>query len=161
PRRDRDARGLLDVAGNAQLAVAAKCDRPDVRALQAVLAHDLAARRCDRLARVRDLHPVDLRGVKQAANVVGQPEADAAVRRLTPPYAWNCGRAVMQRVTQHVHGRLFPRHQAALVPDELRRLQRHASTPAETVLVSTRSRPRERMLTLAASSFGRAALCRP
>ena len=44
PGRDRDARGLIDVAGHAHLAVAAKRDRPDVSAAeQAVLADDVAA----------------------------------------------------------------------------------------------------------------------
>src|SRR5690606_34966769 len=57
PRGNRYARRILDVAGDAHLAVAAIGDRPDVGALEAVLPNDLLAGLDEHAPLVRDLHP--------------------------------------------------------------------------------------------------------
>ena len=126
PGRDRHARGLIDVAGHAHLAVAAKRDRPDVGAAeQAVLAHDVAARGDQRVERERNLDAIDLRRVIEAPNVVRQPKARGTGRRLVDANAFEYRRAVVQRMTQHVHRGLLPRHQLAFVPNVLARLEGH------------------------------------
>ena len=126
PCSHRHARGLVDVAGHAHLAITAERDRPDVGAVQeGVLANDVATRRHEHVERERDLDAIDLRGVIETPNVVGQSKAGGTGRRLVDAYPFEYRRAVVQRMTQHVHGGLLPRHQLPFMPDVLARLEGH------------------------------------
>src|SRR5690606_30211110 len=116
PRGDRAASGLLDVARDAHLAVPAIRDRADIRTLETVRANDLPAGLDEDGLLVRDLHPVNLGGLKHPSHMIGQPKAHRSPGCLVDADALEYGRPVMQPVAEHMHRRLFPRHEPTVVP---------------------------------------------
>src|ERR1043165_8497034 len=63
------------------------------------------------------LHPVNLRRVEEALHVLAQAEDGGAAPRLVAAYALEDRRAVVQDVRHHVHARVVPIDELALVPD--------------------------------------------
>ena len=80
----------------------------------------------ERVERERNLDAIDLRRVVQAPHVIRQAEARRARRRLVDANSFEYRRAVMQRMTQHVHRGLLPRHQLPFMPNVLARLEGHS-----------------------------------
>ena len=111
----------IDLRHHADFAVAAERDRAQVGAArQPVLRDHFAAGVVDLVFAERNVDAVDLGRVEQAARVVAQPEDRRAPRRLVGAHAFEHRRAVVQRMREHVHRRLFPGDQLAVEPDVLR-----------------------------------------
>ena len=115
PRRDGDiGRRIRRETETAEPAIR---DRAKIRGAEPVRVDDFAARGLELLQRIRDRDVVDLRGVEQPDHVFGEPEDRRSARRHVAADAFEYGRAVVQRMRHHVHGRLGPRLDAAVVPD--------------------------------------------
>jgi hypothetical protein len=126
--RPGDHRHAHRVVGGmeAHHAVADEGERPDVALGEAVLAQRVEHGLGDDLARERDRHQVDVRGLEEPAHVLGQAEhRGAAVVGAVAADALEHAEAVVQRVGQHVHARLVPRNHAAVEPDPLTVEARH------------------------------------
>src|SRR5665213_61430 len=118
PGRDCHVDGRLDLRRNADLAIAAQGDRADVGALGELIdRHDLAAGIVDLIGCKGDLHTVDLGRVEQPPGVIAQPEYRHPSRGAIGAHTLEHRGAVVQRVGEHVHRGLLPRHEFAIEPD--------------------------------------------
>ena len=117
PRRDCDA-DRIRFGSHAHRLRSVEGDRAQVTGGKAVLHHALLLRGVELVLAVGDLHPEDLRRAEQPIGVLAQPEDRRARRGLIAAHALEDAHSVMQRVGQHMRGRVAPRHQLAVVPDE-------------------------------------------
>ena len=104
--------------GDAHLFRAVEGDRAQVAGLELVRAHDLLLRLHEFILGVGDVHHVDLAGVDQALGVLGEAEDRGAADGVVGTNALEDGEAVVQRVGEDVGGRLAPRNELAVLPDE-------------------------------------------
>ena len=165
---------------DAELAVAAEGQRPDVTGLEAVGRDHLVRGLAQLLDAVRQLHEVDLAGALEAPQVVHQPEdGRAAIGRVGANALEDAG-AVVHRVAQHVHLGVRPGHELAVHPDLLGLLHATLSRGANCcslyrvhargqaarwglapAAARQGSDPERCVVTLVASSGGRRAAARP
>ena len=126
PGRDRYVDRMVGFRREADVAVAAKRDRADVCAVgQIVCQHDLTARAVDFRRGERNLDPMNLRRLEQTTRVRLQPKNLRPVRRRVNADPFEHGRAVVQRMRHHVHLRLGPVHEFAVMPDPFVFVYRH------------------------------------
>ena len=83
--------------------------------------------------RVGNVHAIDLGRVEQTARVIAQTEDHRALGRRIGALAFEHRRAVVQRMRQHVYGRLFPGHELAVVPDVFRGIDGHGQAPVRSL----------------------------
>ena len=112
----------VDRAGervDAELAVAAVGQRPDVTGLEAVGRDHLVRGLAQLLDAVRQLHEVDLAGALEAPQVVHQAEDGRAAIGGVGANALEDAGAVVHRVAEDVHLGVCPGHELAVHPDLL------------------------------------------
>jgi hypothetical protein len=91
---------------------------------------DFFLRAHDLIARVRDLHHVNVRRVEEPLGVLLQSEDSSALSRFVRAHAFENGKAVVQRMGEHMGVRVAPRHELAVVPDVPVAIRhRHFETP--------------------------------
>ena len=111
---DLDGRAL---GADADLAVAAQHDGPDVAGRDAVGFDGVDHRGAELVERVGNGDAVDLGGVDQALHVLGQAKHRRALRLGIAADAFKDAGPVMNDVAHHVDGGLFPRDEVAVMPD--------------------------------------------
>ena len=116
PRQDVNLNGILQGI-DTHFTFAAKRHRAEVAVLDVVDAHQFHHRLRQLLARVGQLHAIDLGGVHQAVGVLLQPEDRRAVRRVVAPNAFKQGGGIVKRVRRNVDRGLRPGNEFAVVPN--------------------------------------------
>ena len=130
PDRDVDrVRERID----AERAVAAIDERPDVAGLEAVRAHDLERRLAELLERVRDRHAVDLRGPEEPVEMVVEPEDRRSAGRVVATFTLEDAGAVVKGVREDGDLRVREIHQLPVHPDLLDVLEAHGALRRRSV----------------------------
>ena len=111
---DLDGRAL---GADADFAVAAQRDGPDVAGRDAVGLNQLDHAGAKLFKRKGQIHAVDLGRVEQALHVLGKPEDGRALRLAVAADALEHAGAIVDDVAHHVEGGLLPGNQGAVVPD--------------------------------------------
>ena len=110
---------------DAERAVAAVDERPDVARLEIVRAHDLERRLLQLVDRVRNHHPVDLRGPEQAVEVIVEAEDRGPARRVVAAFPLEDAGSVVESVGEDVNLRVHEVDQLPVHPDFLDVFEAH------------------------------------
>ena len=135
PDRDHDIDRAVERV-DAELAIAAEGDRPDVARAHLVGRERVVRGLPQLVGRVRELHVVDLRRALEARQVLAEPEDAGAAVGLVRADALEDPRAVVQRVREDVDLRVGPVDELAVHPDLLGLL--HATGPSSGERVRAR-----------------------
>src|SRR3954447_8481385 len=106
----------------AEAAIAAKGERPDVAGAELVAADQLAGRRGELLGRVGKLQVAELGRLGEAVEVIGMAEHRRPPLGPVTANALEDARPVVQAVREHMDLGVLPRYELAVLPDQLRRL---------------------------------------
>ena len=104
---------------HADIAIGADGDGADIAGFHVVDADQFLHGFGQFVARVAQIHAVDLGGIGQAADVVAQAEDGGSGGRGVAAYAFEDAGSVAHDVGEDVDGGLFPRDKASVVPDSL------------------------------------------
>src|SRR5262249_25023465 len=109
--------------------VAPPDERADVALGEPVRGHGVDARALDLLGRERQLHAVDLRRVREALDVLAEPEDRGPLLGVVAADAFEHAGSVVEDVRQHVYLGVVPGHELAVHPDLLALGQCHGASP--------------------------------
>ena len=110
---------------HSERAVAAVDEGPDVARLEVVRAHDLESRLPQLVDRVRNHHPVDLRGPEEAVEVIVEAEDRGPARRVVTALPFEDAGPVVQSVGEDVYLRVREVDQLPVHPDLLDVFEAH------------------------------------
>ena len=108
---------LVALGGDAEFLRADPGQRPDVAALQLVVAHHGFLRLHHFLLAEGNLHAQNFGAVKKSLGVLFKAKNRRALRRFVSPHAFKSAAAVMQGVAQHMNLGVAPFDHLAVHPD--------------------------------------------
>ena len=114
----------------AEVAVTAVGERPDIAGAEPVAADQLVRRLAQLLRRVGQLEVVELGRLLEPREVLAVAEDGGAALGLIAADPLEDAGAVVQAVAEHVRPGLVPGHELAVLPDQLSGLHRLRSMPA-------------------------------